>query len=370
MVICPSFIAAPNQIRAKVNSCRTQTPILQSRTTGNQARAPSRAKAINPKSKIQNRHGGNKVMIDMSAALPTFVVTLREGVEASLVVGIVLAYLNKSGRTRLYSWVYGGIAVGIAASVFVGFALNSLLVELDASDSGYAPVIKQLLEGVFCLVAIALLSWMLIWMTQQAKAMKAEIEGAIADLLQKTQGAGWGVFGLVTIAVLREGFETVIFITAKFQQGIMPAVGAIAGLIGAVIIGYGFFALGVKINLRLFFQGMGILLLLIVSGLVVSMLRHLDAAAINLVQVAPQWSSLCISSGNTCFLGPQVWDASGVLPDRQFPGILLKAFFGYTQHLYFVEALAYLAFLGTVGGLYLRSVLDMATPKGDSPAVQ
>ncbi len=310
------------------------------------------------------------IMLDFSAAIPTFVVTLREGVEASLVVGIVLAYLSKSGHRRLNPWVYAGIGVGIAASVAVGIVLNGVLVQLDTSEQTYAPVVKPLLEGGFSLVAIALLSWMLIWMTRQAKAMKSEIEGTIADLLGSSNGAGWGVFGLITIAVLREGFETVIFISAKFQQGIMPTVGAIAGLIGAVIIGFALFQLGVMINLRLFFQGMGVLLLLIVAGLVISMLRHLDAAALQLVNIAPEWSSICFDGSKTCFLGPQVWDASGVLPDRQFPGVLLKAFFGYTQHLYLVQAIAYIAFLGLVGSLYFRSMVGIPANKPRSAPVQ
>ncbi|MEB3211024.1 MAG: FTR1 family protein, partial [Leptolyngbyaceae bacterium] len=291
-------------------------------------------------------------MIDISAALPTFVVTLREGVEASLVVGIVFAYLSKANQQRLNIWVYFGIAAGLVASVFVGAVLNGVLLQLDASDQAYTRVVKQLLEGGFSLVAIALLSWMLIWMTRQAKALKADIEGTIDSVLKDSQNAGWGVFGLVMIAVLREGFETVIFISAKFQDGWMPTVGAIAGLIGAVIIGFCLFQLGIKINLKLFFQGMGVLLLLIVSGLVITALRHLDAAALYWVKLAPDWSWLCVSANDSCFLGPQVWDASGVLPDRQFPGILLKAFFGYTQHLYLVEALGYLAFLILVGRLY------------------
>ncbi|MBE9179261.1 FTR1 family iron permease [Oculatella sp. LEGE 06141] len=294
--------------------------------------------------------------MDLSAALPTFVVTLREGVEAALVVGIVLAYLKKAGQSHLNSWVYAGVGVGLAASVMVGALFVGLMRVLDVANPEYAPVVKPLLEGVFGVAAIALLSWMLIWMTQQARSMKAEVEGAITAALQQAGHAGWGVFGLITIAVLREGFETVLFIAAKFQQGWIPALGAVAGLIGAVIIGFLLFQLGIKINLRLFFQGMGVLLLLIVSGLVVSALRHFDAAVAALAVVNPEFAFLCSASSPSCILGAQVWDASHVLPDRQFPGILLKAFFGYTQRLYWVQAIAYLIFLTTVGGLYLQSI--------------
>lgn len=309
------------------------------------------------------------VMMNISAAIPTFVVTLREGVEASLVVGIVLAYLNKANRQHLNRWVYLGIAGGILSSVLVGVVLNGFLVQLDASEYAYARVVKQLVEGGFSLVAIALLSWMLIWMTRQAKALKADIEGTIDAVLKDSQTAGWGVFGLVMIAVLREGFETVIFISAKFQDGWMPTAGAIAGLVGAVIIGFCLFQLGVKINLRRFFQVMGILLLLIVSGLVITALRHFDAAALSLIQFAPAWSPICVSSNETCFLGPQVWNMSTTLPDRQFPGILLKAFFGYTQRLYLLQAFGYLAFLVGIGGLYVRSLIgQLPIQKSPKPA--
>lgn len=290
--------------------------------------------------------------MDFSSALPTFVVTLREGTEAALVVGIVLAYLKKANQSRLNPWVFAGIGVGILGSLLVGLLFGSVLAALDSSNQTYAPLLKQLLEAGFGVVAIGLLSWMLIWMTQQARQIKSEVEGSILTALQQGDQAGWGVFGLVTIAVLREGFETVVFIAAQFQQGWIPALGAFLGLLGATGIGFLLFQLGVKINLRQFFQVMGLLLLLIVAGLVVSALRHFDQAASLYSQMG---TNLCFSSPS-CILGPRVWDLSQVLPDRQFPGILLKAFFGYTQTLYLVQAISYLVFLGTVGSIYLRSI--------------
>ncbi|MCU0524187.1 MAG: FTR1 family iron permease [Elainella sp. Prado103] len=292
--------------------------------------------------------------MDFSSALPTFVVTLREGTEAALVVGIVLAYLKKAAQTRLNPWVFAGIAAGMVGSLGVGVLFNGLLAALETSDQASAPIVKQLLEAGFGVIAIGLLSWMLIWMTQQARQLKSEVEGAITSALQQGNQAGWGVFSLVTIAVLREGFETVVFIAAQFQQGWIPAVGALAGLVGATLIGFLLFRLGVKINLRQFFQVMGVLLLLIVSGLVVSALRHFDQAA-TLYSQFSETTNLCFST-DSCILGSQVWDLSTILPDRQFPGILLKAFLGYTQKLYLLQAIGYLAFLTTVGTLYLRSV--------------
>ena len=294
--------------------------------------------------------------MDWSAALPTFVVTLREGVEATLVVSIVLAYLKTSGNDRLNPWVYAGILISVGASVLLGFGLQSVLSALESSELPYARVINELLEAGLGIVAIALLSWMLIWMSQQARTMKAGVENELESMLNSGSKAGWGVFGLTLIAVLREGFETVIFIAAKFQQGWTPAIGAVAGIGGAIAIGFLLFQLGIKINLRRFFQVMGLLLLLIVSGLVVSALRHLDGAAIALAHINTAWASYCAHPDRVCLLGPQVWDTSQILPDRQFPGILLKAFFGYTQNLYLVQAISYLAFLGVIGRLYLQTL--------------
>ncbi|MGV0023507.1 FTR1 family iron permease [Phormidesmis priestleyi] len=301
--------------------------------------------------------------MDFSSALPTFVITLREGVEAALVVGIVLAYLKKAKQRHLNSWVYGGVAAGLMASAIVGVLFGWMLQSLGSSNQKYSPVLEPLLEGVFSLLAIALLSWMLIWMTQNARHMKQNVEGAIGSVLTTDARAGWGVFSLIFFAVLREGFETVLFIAAKFQQGIVPALGAIAGIAAAVGIGALLFKWGVKLNLRKFFMVMGALLLLIVSGLVVTALGHFDTALNTLAQLDRKSASLCFfyerfakPLDRDCILGPMVWNTSKILPDDRFPGIILSALFGYTQRLYFVQALGYGIFLITVGGIYFQSL--------------
>ncbi|MBE9122700.1 FTR1 family iron permease [Tychonema sp. LEGE 07199] len=296
-----------------------------------------------------------------SEAVPTFVITLREGVEAALVVGIVLACLKKAEQSNLNSWVYAGVAAGIAASGLVGVLFNGLLAALSTSNQPYAPVIKQLLEGVLGVVAIAMLSWMLIWMTQQARFLKTEVEGAVTAALRENTQAGWGVFGLIFIAVLREGFETVLFVSAQFQQGLSPALGALGGLTGATIIGALLFKWGVKIDIRLFFKFMGILLLLIVAGLAVSALKHFDQAAAILSQMDSKYAGICVFYDRTaalhsCILGPMVWNAAGVLPDRQFPGVILKALFGYRDRIYLLQAVGYTIFLATIGSLYFQKL--------------
>jgi high-affinity iron transporter len=313
--------------------------------------------------------------MNFTEAIPTFVITLREGVEAALVVGIVLACLKKAEQSHLNSWVYAGVAAGIAASGFVGVLFNGLLAALSTSNQPYAPAIKQLLEGFLGIFAIVMLSWMLIWMTQQARFLKVEVEGALTAALKENTHAGWGVFGLIFIAVLREGFETVIFISAQFQQGLTPALGAVGGLLGAAIIGSLIFKWGVKIDIRLFFKLMGILLLLIVAGLAVSALKHFDASAAILSQTDSQYAAICVFYDRTaqlhsCILGPMLWNAEAVLPDRQFPGVILKALFGYRDRIYLLQAVGYTIFLLTVGSLYFQKLTPQATlpTKNTQPA--
>jgi len=301
--------------------------------------------------------------MDVAAALPTFVITLREGVEAALVVGIVLACLQKAQKSFLNHWVYLGILAGLAGSVLTGLILQKGLSLLTLSHADFEPIIAPLLKSGLCLAAIIMLSWMLIWMTKQARSLKAEIEGSLVDTLTKEgQSAGWGVFGLVAIAVLREGFETVLFILTNLQQGVAGSLGAIAGLLTATGIGFALFKFGAKINIRRFFQVMGIFLLLIVSGLVVSVCKNVDTAVYAWEQLAGSSVSLCFAQ-DSCLLGPLLWDTSPMLSDHQFPGLVLKALFGYRDHVYLVQALAYGSFLLVVGSLYLRSLQTQHQPE-------
>lgn len=300
--------------------------------------------------------------MNFTAALPTFFITLREGVEAALVVGIVLACLAKANRQSLNPWAYAGVAAGLAGSVMIGIALGLGLQQIQQGLPGLQVVIKPLLNVLFGAIAVIMLSWMLLWMTRQARSLKGEIEGTVRSALDDSQTAGWSVFSLVCIAVLREGFETVLFVFTNVEASTAAAAGAIAGLLGAVLIGLGLFRWGIRINLKRFFQVMGVLLLLIVGGLVISVFKNLDAALAAISQISPT-ADLCFAQAS-CILGPLLWDASGVLSDRQFPGVVLKVLLGYRDHLYLVQILAYLGFLALVGGTYFRS-LNPVVPTPD-----
>jgi high-affinity iron transporter len=307
--------------------------------------------------------------MEVSAAFPAFMIALREGVEAALVVGIVLALLQKSQQSHLKPWVYFGVLSGLVASGFVGILLGSLLFLLQAGQP-YAEVLLPVLKLSFSLIAIAMLTWMLIWMTQQARTAKAEIEGALTLALKQPQQARWGVWTLVFVAVLREGIETALFIVAQAQQGWMPVAGAISGLIAAAAVGWSLFALGIRINLKRFFQVMGVFLLLIVGGLVVGACKQFDLL-LSVLSTHFAWaSSLCSASSNaepavSCVLGPLLWDGHLILPEHQFPGIMLKTILGYRERLFLGQAIAYISFLGMAGTLYWRS-LNQPSSKPES----
>jgi high-affinity iron transporter len=291
---------------------------------------------------------------DISTALPTLVVTLREGVEAALVVGIVLAFLTKAQQPQLKQWVYIGVLGGMVASLGLGFGLQEVLLVLQQSQSTYATVLLPALNTLFTVIAIIMLTWMLFWMTQQSKSLKTELEMAVHQALNTDGQAAWGLSSIAFVAVLREGLEIALFTVTQLRQGWMPILGAIAGLLGAVGIGWSFFRLGSKINLKQFFQGMGILLLLIVAGLLIAATKQFDLTlrALNTLQGT---DSLCLSRAS-CILGPLVWDWHHLLPDDRFPGILLKSLLGYRDRLFLLQLLAYVSFLTIFGGLYWASV--------------
>jgi high-affinity iron transporter len=304
--------------------------------------------------------------MQFSEAIPTFVITLREGVEAALVVGIVTAYLKKIGRSDLNSWVWQGIGVGLGISLVIGFLFSWL-----AGNVAVSPIAAPLWEGVFGLAAVVMLSWMLIWMSRQGKAIKGQIEGDLNAALMGSDRSsekneeknGWNVFSLILFAVLREGLEIVLLLGAKFQAGIAPGLGAIAGLFAAVALGLGLFRFGIKINLSSFFRWVGVFLLLIVAGLLVSALAHFNRALVNWQLINPEMASICmfpdsLVNSHTCILGDLVWDLHLQLPQREFPGVVLRALFGYEEKLYLVEAIAYLGFLTIAGTAYWQSLAE------------
>jgi FTR1 family protein len=197
--------------------------------------------------------------------LPTFVIGLREGVEAALIVGIIAAFLRKDPRGRgalRYMWI--GVASAIAICVAAGVALEILNQDLPQRQ-------QEGLETVIAAFAVGAVTFMILWMRKHArtisKDLRASAEGALAA------GTTGALVGMAFFAVIREGLETVVFLLAVFQNSDSPAsagIGALLGILCAVAIGVAIYRGGVKLNLARFFRITGIVLVFVAAGLVAS----------------------------------------------------------------------------------------------------
>jgi len=202
--------------------------------------------------------------------LATFVIGLREGLEAALIVGIIAAFLRKNGKSLTAMWL--GVMLAVLLSIAVGVVLS--LVEQALPQAS-----QEAMESVIGAVAIFFVTGMIAWMNTHARGMKKELEAEAAQAL--TQGSAYALAGMAFLAVLKEGFETSVFLLATFsaaQSAVLAAAGAVIGLLVAVGIGWGIFVGGVKINLSKFFRFTGAFLILVAAGLVITALRSAHEA--------------------------------------------------------------------------------------------
>lgn len=193
--------------------------------------------------------------------IPTLVIALREGVEASLIIGILAAFMVKEGRRDALRQMWVG--VGVAVALCVGVAVALRLIGQDLPESGQAT-----LETVVGLVAVATVSYMIVWMRRHSRGIKASLEGSAASAL--ASGSASALVAMAFLAVLREGFETAAFMLAAFQDSTdktAAGAGATLGLIAAIAIGIGLYRGGVRINLARFFRVTGLVLVFVAAGL-------------------------------------------------------------------------------------------------------
>jgi high-affinity iron transporter len=192
------------------------------------------------------------------------VIGLREGLEASLIVGIVAAFLGQQERRDALRLVWIGTAVAVAICVAVGVILDILSNSLPQQG-------QERLETVVGLLAVAMVTYMVLWMRRHARDLKGELESAAASALAR--GSARALVLMAFLAVLREGFETVVFLLATFNASHnmrASASGAALGILVAVILGYGIYRGGVTINLGRFFRITSIVLVVIAAGLVMT----------------------------------------------------------------------------------------------------
>jgi high-affinity iron transporter len=165
--------------------------------------------------------------------LPTFVIGLREGVEASLIVGIVAAFLGQRGARREMRWVWAGVALAVALCTGVAIVLEIVNENLPQRE-------QERLETVIALVAVAMVTSMIVWMTRHARGLRGELEEAAGSAL--ADGSAWALVGMAFLAVLREGLETAVFLLSTFQASTNRTAavsGAVLGILLAVVIGWG-----------------------------------------------------------------------------------------------------------------------------------
>ena len=189
-----------------------------------------------------------------------FLITLREGLEAAIIVAIVLAYLRQLGRAEQFGWVAAGALAGVVVSLVAGAGIYLAVGELEGKA-------EEFTEGIIALVAVAVLTWMIFWMRRQARSIGGELRGQVDRAL--ATGTVLGLATIVFVGVVREGLETALFLLAVvFDSGAAStAVGAFAGLALAVVLGYGLYRGGQRINVRLFFQVTGGLIIIVAGGL-------------------------------------------------------------------------------------------------------
>ena len=201
----------------------------------------------------------------------SLVITLREGVEAALIVGIVLGYLKKAGREEWTRFVWWGVGTAVIVSAAAAYFLQKLAISEDAY------------EGWMMLVGAVFVASVVVWMMRASRGLKKEIESKISNLsVNPSRSGGWGIFAFVLLMVAREGAETAIFLGAVSLRTteLMNLMGAVLGLALAIGLGVAFFKGSVKVNLRRFFSVTSVVLLVVAVQLLISGYHELSEARI------------------------------------------------------------------------------------------
>ncbi len=199
--------------------------------------------------------------------IPTLVIALREGVEASLIVGIIAAFLVKEGRGDALKQMWIGVGIAVALCLGIAVLLEVVGEQLPQRE-------QEGLETVIGLIAVAAVTYMIVWMRRNARGIKKALEGEAAHALAR--GSAMALVAMAFLAVLREGFETSVFMLAAFQDSTdttAAGAGAVIGLVLAIVIGVGLYRGGVRLNLNRFFRITGLILVFVAAGLLASSLH-------------------------------------------------------------------------------------------------
>jgi len=254
--------------------------------------------------------------------LSALLITFREGLEAALIIGIILAYLVSTGNRDRFKSVWIGTGLAVIVSLVAGAVIYVSTGQLEGRG-------EQIFEGIATLTAAGVLTWMIFWMRKQAINIKGHLHSQIQSALGS--GSTLGLLGIAFVAVVREGIETVLFLFAALrvsESAVSSAVGGILGLAIAVAIGYSIYKGTSKLNLGTFFKVTGVLLILFAAGLLAHGIHEFQEAGIIPIVIE------------------HLWDINNVLPEASVIGRFLAAIFGYNANPSLLEVIAYSIFLG------------------------
>jgi high-affinity iron transporter len=269
-----------------------------------------------------------------------FLIMLREGIEAALIVGIIAGYLKQTGREQALPGVWLGVGLACVVCLALGIALN-------AGGTEFPQRAQELFEGSVALLAAAMLLSMVLWMGKAARSIKTQLRAQVDAALRPDDRRDLALACMAFLAVGREGLESVFFLIASVQQdvGMGVPIGAALGLIGALGFGIGIYRGGLKINLRRFFRWTGVFIIFVAAGLLTGALRAFHEAGI--------WNVLQTTAFNF----------SAILPKDSALGTLLAGIFGYQEAPTVAEVIAYLGFLLAALILFLAPGRSRAAPQ-------
>lgn len=274
--------------------------------------------------------------------LPSYLLSLREGLEAALIIGIVIGALQKIRRTDLAPALWLGVLAAVAVSALTAVLLT--LFGLGLEDKA-----EQIYEGVTMLLAASVLTWMIFWMSSQAKNIRSELEEGVHKAVITTGKRA--IFWLAFIAVVREGVELALFIAAAFFAGssenltantILTLAGVVLGLGTSILLGWSLLAATARLNLKRFFQITGYLLILFAAGLVAHGIHEFNEVG---------WIPSIIE---------HVWDFNTIINERSVFGELLVTLFGYNGNPSLTEIIGYFVYVATAVFFFTRSAVQSA----------
>jgi len=263
--------------------------------------------------------------------LANFLIGLREGLEAGLVVGILIAYLVKIGRRDVLPRIWLGVGLAVALSLGLGCLLTF-------GTYGLSFAAQELIGGLLSIVAAGFVTWMIFWMLRTARGLSRELRSEVDSHLT---GAGWGLVLVAFLAVGREGLETALFIWAAVQASgstTLPLIGASLGIVVSVVLAYLIYRGVLTINLSKFFTYTGVFLIVVAGGVLAYGVHDLQEA------------------GFLPGLGTLAFDVSAAVPPDSWYGTLLKGVFNFSPATTVFEAVAWAAYVVPVMYFFLRSV--------------